>query len=99
MRTSCISVIRNQDVESLQKDPDRHALGVSTLTFRAGLRRPSATYGPSQRKRLMGGDSRRNSIRDGPRGVVSRTGGIARSIDALYGGLLVRPSADKRPGW
>jgi hypothetical protein len=29
---------------------------------------------------------------------VSRTSGIARSVDTPYGGLLIRASADKRAG-
>jgi hypothetical protein len=46
----------------------------------------------------MGGNSRRNSISGGPRGVVSWAGGITRSVDTPYGGLLIPTSADKKAG-
>ena len=46
----------------------------------------------------MGGNSRRNSIGGGPRGIVSWAGGIARSVDTPYGGLLIPASAEKKAG-
>jgi hypothetical protein len=58
----------------------------------------SDRYGLSQSKRLVGGNSRRNSISGGPRGVVSRTGGISCGVNTPYGGLLIRAGADKRAG-
>src|SRR5215475_14693317 len=59
----------------------------------------SATHGLTQSKRLVGRDSRGNSIGSGPRSVVPRTSGIARSVDTRYGGLFICAGADKTAGW
>src|SRR5215510_1900457 len=58
----------------------------------------SATHGLTQSKRLVGRDSRGNSIGSGPRSVVPRTSGIARSVDTRYGGLFICAGADKTAG-